>query len=77
LTRAGGGPAGGPWDRPITNTVTEGLNAKIQLRKASARGFRHYDQCRAASLFCCGKLDLRPALNPQRLQKNPFILIEE
>lgn len=50
---------------PITNAVTEGLNSKIQLLKASARGFRHFDKYRAAILFYCGKLDLRPNLNPQ------------
>lgn len=45
---------------PITNAVTEGLNSKIQLIKASARGFRSFDNYRTRILFYCGKLDLYP-----------------
>jgi transposase len=50
---------------PITNAVTEGLNSKIQTLKANARGFHRFDKYRTAILFYCGKLDLRPNLNPQ------------
>jgi transposase len=47
---------------PITNAVTEGLNNRIQLLKASARGFRNADNYRIRILFFLGKLDLLPAL---------------
>ena len=45
---------------PITNAVTEGLNSKIQVIKASARGFRNFLHYRTAILFHCGKLDMFP-----------------
>ena len=44
----------------ITNAVTEGLNSKIQFVKASARGFRTFQNYRIAILFYCGKLDMLP-----------------
>jgi transposase len=44
----------------ITNAVTEGLNSKIQNLKASARGFRNFQNYRIRILFFCGKLDLYP-----------------
>jgi transposase len=44
----------------ISNAVTEGLNAKIQSIKASARGFRSFKHYRIAILFSCGKLDMMP-----------------
>jgi transposase len=47
---------------PITNAVTEGLNSKIQQLKASARGFRSFQNYRTRILFFCGKLDLLPNL---------------
>lgn len=47
-------------DHPITNSVTEGLNSKIQLLKANARGFRSFLNYRIRILFFCGKLDLYP-----------------
>jgi len=45
----------------ITNAVTEGLNSRIQLIKASARGFRSFERYRVAILFYLGKLDMFPA----------------
>lgn len=45
---------------PITNAVTEGLNAKIQSIKANARGFRTFANYRTAILFHCGKLNMLP-----------------
>lgn len=45
---------------PITNAVTEGLNSKIQSIKASARGFRSFENYRTAILFHCGKLEMLP-----------------
>jgi transposase len=45
----------------ITNAAAEGMNAKIQLIKANARGYRNFAQYRIAILFHCGKLDLYPA----------------
>jgi transposase len=44
----------------ITNAVTEGLNSKIQIIKSNARGFRNFNNYRAAILFHCGKLSLYP-----------------
>ena len=46
---------------PISNATAEGFNSKIQNIKASARGFRNFDNFRYAILFYCGKLDLLPA----------------
>ena len=42
----------------ITNSVTEGLNSKIQTVKQMACGFRNRDHYRKAILFHCGGLDL-------------------
>lgn len=47
---------------PITNATTEGLNSKIQLINASARGYRSFQNFRTAILFHCGKLNLMPDL---------------
>jgi transposase len=44
----------------ITNAVSEGLNSKIQSIKASARGFRNFENYRIRILFFCGKLPLSP-----------------
>jgi len=44
----------------ITNAVAEGMNSKIQLIKANARGFRNFEKYRVAILFSCGRLDLYP-----------------
>lgn len=44
----------------ITNAVAEGLNSKIQILKANARGFRNFDHYRISILFHCGKLELYP-----------------
>ena len=44
----------------ITNAVAEGLNSKIQALKSAARGFRNFDNYRAAILFHCGSLHLLP-----------------
>jgi transposase len=48
------------FQHPIT--ITEGFNSKIQAIKASARGFRRFENYRARILFFCGKLDLLPSL---------------
>jgi transposase len=45
---------------PITNALAEGINSKIQNIKATARGFRSFENYRIAILFFCGKLDLYP-----------------
>ena len=50
------------FEHPITNAVSEGLNSKIQSIKASARGFRNFENYRIRILFTCGKLDLSPVL---------------
>lgn len=42
----------------ISNSVTEGLNSKIQTVKQMACGFRNRDHYRKAILFHCGGLDL-------------------
>ncbi len=44
----------------ITNAVAEGMNSKIQLIKANARGFRNFEKYRVAILFHCGGLSLYP-----------------
>lgn len=44
----------------IDNALTEGFNATIQSLKASARGYRNFENFRTVILFFCGKLDLRP-----------------
>jgi transposase len=48
---------------PITNALTEGLNSRIQLLKAAARGFRNFKHYRTRILFFLGRLDLLPALS--------------
>jgi len=45
----------------VTNARAEGLNAKIQWIKATARGFRNRDRFRNAIYFHLGGLDLYPA----------------
>jgi transposase len=45
----------------ITNAAAEGFNSVIQALKATARGFRNFENFRARILFYCGKLDLTPA----------------
>lgn len=47
----------------ITNAVTEGLNAKIQWIKYSARGYRNRAAFKMAIYFHCGGLDLDPRLS--------------
>lgn len=42
----------------IANAVAEGMNFKIQLIKANARGFRNFEKYRISILFHCGRLDL-------------------
>jgi transposase len=44
----------------LTNGIVEGFNSKIQSIKASARGFRNFQNYRIAILFQCGKLELHP-----------------
>jgi transposase len=46
------------FKHPITNAVSEGLNAKIQSLKTAARGFRSFDGYKTRILFFCGKLDM-------------------
>ncbi len=47
---------------PITNGVSEGLNSKIQIAKAAARGFRSFHSYRRRILFFCGKLSMKPEM---------------
>jgi transposase len=44
----------------ITNALSEGLNAKIQWVKYTARGYRNLDNLIRAIYFHCGGLDLAP-----------------
>jgi transposase len=44
----------------VTNARSEGINAKIQWLKYTARGFRNRDRFRAAIYFHLGGLDLYP-----------------
>lgn len=45
---------------PITNAVTESINAKIQWVKHTARGCRNQQNFITAICFHCGGLDLAP-----------------
>jgi transposase len=47
----------------ITNAMTEGLNAKIQWIKYSARGYRDREAFKMAIYFHCGGLDLEPRVS--------------
>lgn len=44
----------------ITNALSESFNSTIQSIKASARGFRNFDNYRIRILFFLGRLDLQP-----------------
>ena len=44
----------------ISNGFAEGMNSVIQHIKATARGFRNFQNYRIAILFFCGRLDLYP-----------------
>jgi transposase len=44
----------------ITNAFAEGINSVIQHIKATARGFRNFQNYRTAILFFCGKLAMYP-----------------
>tara|TARA_B100000809_G_C15049692_1_gene498521 strand:+ start:354 stop:1304 length:951 start_codon:yes stop_codon:yes gene_type:complete len=48
------------FDCYITNAFSEGINSKIQSLKATARGFRNFENYRIRILFFCGKLNLSP-----------------
>lgn len=48
----------------ITNSLAENLNGKIQHLKASARGFRSFENYRTNILFYHGHLDLSPRKIP-------------
>ena len=50
------------FDSRINNAMTEGFNSVIQTLKATAKGYRNFDNFRTAILFYCGKLDMRPDL---------------
>jgi transposase len=43
-----------------TNATAEGINSRIQHIKASARGYRKFENFRIAILFHLGKLDMNP-----------------
>ena len=44
----------------VSNGAAEGLNGRIQLIKANARGYRTFKNFRVAILFFLGKLDMYP-----------------
>lgn len=48
------------FDSRITNALTEGFNTTIQTLKATARGYRNFENFRTVILFYCGKLDMHP-----------------
>jgi transposase len=48
---------------PITNAMTEGLNAKIQWIKYSVRGSRDREAFKMAIYFHCGELHLEPRVS--------------
>ena len=43
----------------VSNAVSEAINSKIQLLKASSRGFRSFESYRIRILFYCGKLEMQ------------------
>jgi len=51
------------FKHPISNSVSEGLNSKIQTVKSNARDYRSFESYRASILFYCGKLDMAPELS--------------
>lgn len=51
------------FKHPISNSVSEGLNSKIQTVKSNARGYRSFESYRTSILFYCGKLDMAPELS--------------
>ncbi len=61
----------------ITSAVTEGLNAKIQWIKTSARGYRNRGPFKIAISLHCGGLDFEPrgGGNPLQTRKGPFFLL--
>lgn len=48
------------FDSRIDNALTEGFNTTIQALKATAKGYRNFENFRTAILFYCGKLDMTP-----------------
>ena len=42
----------------VSNAVSEAINSKIQLLKASSRGFRSFESYRIRILFYCRKLEM-------------------
>jgi transposase len=48
------------WRHRISNSFAEGINSVIQHIKATARGFRNFQNYRTSILFYCGGLDLYP-----------------
>ena len=48
------------FDTRINNALAEGFNTTIQALKATAKGYRNFENFRTVILFYCGKLDMRP-----------------
>ena len=48
------------YQHPVTNTMSEGLNSKIQKIKSMACGFRNIENFKTAIYFPCCGLDLYP-----------------
>ena len=48
------------FTHPISNAASEGMNSKIQMVKANARGYRSFNGFRNSILFYCGGLDMAP-----------------
>ena len=48
------------FDSRINNALTEGSNTTMQALKATAKGYRNFENFRTVVLFYCGKLDMRP-----------------
>ena len=47
------------YQHPVTNTMSEGLNSKIQKIKSMACGFHNIENFKTAIYFPCGGFDLR------------------
>ncbi|MDR3342332.1 MAG: transposase [Treponema sp.] len=48
------------WTHRISNSFAEGINSVIQHIKATACGFKSFQNYRTSILFYCGGLDLYP-----------------
>ncbi|MEI6848288.1 MAG: transposase [Chlorobiaceae bacterium] len=61
----------------VSNAVSEAINRKIQLLKASARGFRSFESYRIRILFYCRKLEMHSANSRKKKQSRLDLFAQE